>query len=394
MPTDSQNESAAIAPEAQPESTSAKKPGRDPTLVNRDELLARMDERIAAKRQEEYDEFLRSSDVDPEAAALAVAMQREAAGLPIATDKGHRDMETPAEEGVPAPEVETEAPAPAAKPAQRVSQKGEDPLGDYIVRVDGKPMFKAVVLGKERLIPLEQARNELQRIDAGNERLREAAEARKKLEAREAAIRETERKLQARSQPPAPAVDDAALDNEAVELVRSLVTESEDKAAARLARTLKTIRHASAPVDAETIANHAAERAMRTIAERDNAKALEGGFKKFTSDYPDIAGDSDLFAIADRKTTAIAEEHPEWAPGEVMLEAGRQTREWVAALGGTPGAARPAGSQPSNRQQRKQGLVPMPRPSTARAPAPTSEEGRTQLPSEFIAEIRKSRGQF
>jgi hypothetical protein len=314
-------------------------------------------------------------------------MEAEARGEPIATDKGHRDLEVPAEEGK---QVRTapDAAEVQAREAVRISNKGDDPLGDYVVRVEGKPMFKTLVDGKERLIPLDSARAQLQKHLAADIRLQSAAERQRQLDAREAAIRKTEATLATRSQPPAPAaVDDRAL---ASGLVRSLVSEPEDKAVEKMAAVFQSLRQATAPVDTSAIAKAAAAEVRREIAESENQKALSSGLSKFTESYPDIAADSDLFSFADRKTDAIAMEHPEWTPEQVMLEAGAQTREWLKKLG-APVRGQPAGAQPNNRQQRKQTLVPMPQPRSVRPVAAAEEPGQT--PQEAMAEIRKSRGQ-
>jgi hypothetical protein len=74
-----------------------------------------------------------------------------------------------------------------------------------------------------------------------------------------------------------------------------------------------------------------------------------------------------------------------------MLEAGKQTREWMKGLGIPAKGAAPADA-PNNRQQRKQTLVPMPQPRSAR-PGPTDEAQTEQTPQDAMAEIRKSRGQ-
>jgi len=383
----SQNEGAPL----DKTTAKAKAPGRDPHITERDQLLARMDEQIEARRKQENEEFLRSSDVDPAAWIMHQKMQAEAKTEEQPAD----EAETLEQDG--AEFVEPVAPAPVAakpKPAERISQKGEDPLGQYIVRVDGKPMIKTIVYGQEKLVPLETARAELQKIGAGDERLRQAAELQKKLDARAAQLQKTEAELAARSRPTATAlVDDQALDKEAVELVRSLVTDTEDRAAARLAKTLKTIRQAQQPqVDVDAITKHAADVATQRLVERETNRAMQDGFKTFTGTYRDIASDPELFAIADRKTDAIAAEHPEWSPGEVMLEAGRLTREWLTGMGVKP----PAGNvpnQPSNRQQRKEALRPMPTPRSARPTAVTSDDGDgRQSTADIVAEIRKSRG--
>jgi len=384
MGADAQNETTGLDKTPVPSKTP---PKRDPKLVERDELLARMDAQVEARRKQEQEEFLQASDKDPQAWLLHQQMTAEANAQPTA------EVDEPTE-----PEAEpiepVEAAAPVARPAERVSTKGEDPLGQYVVRVDGKPMFKTLVDGKEELIPLDRARQQLQKHLAADVRLQQAAELRKQLDAKAAALKETEAQLKAR-QSTAQAPTELNFDAEAVEIVRSLVTEPEDKAAARLAQTLKTIRQAAAPVDVDAITKRAAEVATRTLEEREQSRALKNGFDTFTSSYRDIASDPELFAIADRKTDAIAQEHPEWDPGQVMLEAGRQTREWLKSIGAPvkdTAAPNAQSGTTSNRQQRKEGLRPMPATRTAR-PAPTDTKEDSYSPADAIAEIRRSRGQ-
>jgi len=73
-----------------------------------------------------------------------------------------------------------------------------------------------------------------------------------------------------------------------------------------------------------------------------------------------------------------------------MMEAGKQTRDWVVSIGGKP--APKLVQQPNNRQQLKQTLKPMPQSRSAR-PAPANDENADQTPQDAMAEIRKSRGQ-
>jgi len=106
-----------------------------------------------------------------------------------------------------------------------------------------------------------------------------------------------------------------------------------------------------------------------------------------------VAADPDLYAFADRKTTAIAEEHPEWDPAQVMLEAGKQTREWVAKLSGkTAPTTSSAVADIAKRQQLKQKLTPMPQARSAR-PAPLEDPNADDSPADYMAAIRKARGQ-
>lgn len=396
-PTNSQTEESAV-------DTAAAKPkaaARDPVLTERDQLLARMDAQIEERRKAEEAEFLASAGENPEAWILHKRMQAEAKGQPLETATPPSTDETAEptdlEDGTESVEAMHEPPPPPVKkpavaPAQRVSQKGEDPLGEYVVRVDGKPMFRTLVDGREELIPLDRARAQLQKHVAADVRLQQIAQQRKELDARAAQLKKTEAELATRRAVPAQPVEDPALDAEAADIVRSLVTEPEDKAAARLAQTLKKIRQAATPqIDVEAITKQAADVARQTVAEERQHLAYRDGFNTFTKDYKDIASDPELFAIADRKTDAIAAEHPEWSPGEVMLEAGKQTREWLTSMGLKPAAPTP---QPSNRQQRKEGLRPIPTPRTARPVAVPEESTGRQNPSEVVAEMRKARGQF
>jgi hypothetical protein len=356
--------------------------------------MARMDEKIHAQRDTDDETFLASADIDPTAFAKARAMKREALGLPIPADGARTGDEVvdPNEDNTPVEAFEAEpTPAPAervARPAERISTKGEDPLGKWVVRKDGKPMFKTLVNGEERLIPLEDAHRTLQKQLSADIRLQQAAEQRKHLEAREAALRQNEEIFKRRQQPTAPAApafDDRKL---ATELVRSLVTDTEDKAAERMAETFKAIRQAATPqIDQDALIQQATDRALKTIADERNRETFATSFEKFTADYPDIAGDSDLFKVADNKSEVIAAEHPDWKPHQIMDEAGRQTRAWLASMGATAPAAPKV---TTSNQQRKQNLVPMPK-SSAMRPAPAAAADRAPTPAEIVAEIRKSR---
>lgn len=393
----------AADPSQTPDESVAKTPPppkdrRDPKLIEREELLARIDAQRDAQREKESIDYLTSADVDPRAALLAAQMAKEARGEKIAADvpRGEEEVD-PSEDPTPVEAFEETAPKAdaaerVAREAVRISRKGEDPLGDYVVRVEGKPMFKTLVDGQEKLIPLEAARAQLQKHLAADIRLQQAAEQRKQLEAREVALRQNEETFKRRQHPsaqPAPAFDDRKL---ASELVRSLVTETEDKAAEKMAQTFKAIRQAATPqIDVNALVAQARDEAVKTIVDRDNQKALKSGFDQFTRDYPEIAGDSDLFNLADRKSELIAAEHPDWAPDKIMNEAGTQTRAWLKSIGAP--VKEVAKEAVSSNQARKQKLVPMPQARTVRPAAPTDAE-KEQSPAEIVAEIRRSRGLY
>ena len=114
---------------------------------------------------------------------------------------------------------------------------------------------------------------------------------------------------------------------------------------------------------------------------------MKTGYNKFVDSYPEIANDENLFRYADSLTDAIAVENPEWVPSEVMLEAGKRTREWVETFK-TP---EPSEKPNNDRQERKRNLRPMPR---ARQGTPEKEVVEKEpTAGDYITELRKQRGQ-
>lgn len=362
-------------------------PKRDPVLTARDALLAKLDEQIVEQRSQDDDTFLRSGD--PRAAMLHEQMVRESRGQRIETDKVDETQDQYADGGNPYAadeQVESDVEVAAAKQV-KVDDQGRDPLAEYVVQQGGKPMFRTLVNGKVVLVPLDRARAQLQKHLAADIRLQQASDRTRELDVREAQIRSTETALRTRATEATP-IDESALEAESVELVRSLVSEPEAVAAKKLSKVLTKIRASAPQVDVNALGRQAASIARQEIAAEGEVKALGDGMISFTKAYPDIAADSDLFAVADRKTTAIAEEHPTWTPEQVMLEAGKQTREWFTGRK----APAVAGDLTNRRQQLKQGLKPMPQQRIAR-PTGNADANSESSPQDAVAEIRKSRGQ-
>lgn len=375
------------------------KPGmitqREGVLVQRDSLLSDLDARIEARRAEEARDFARQMDIDPNAVdPRAAALVRAA------------ELERGAPAAVRPPEARRDAvPLAVAEAAASAALAGQpDPLADFVIVREGKPMLRLVVDGKEQAVPLDQARAALQKASAVETRFRQAAARAKELDAREAAVRAREAARAPQGQPaavaprPAQAIDFQA---EAQGLVHSLLTEDEGKATARMKGVLEKIAARGPTIDSSAIVQEAAGVAVKTIAAQRYNEALVTGLTEFETKYREVAEDSDLRALADSKTTAIANEHPEWTPSQVMLEAARLVDERFLAptRGRQPaptGEAVPIRVDVSGNRQRKEDLVPMPQArSGVAATAGAAEEPMTERQSaaEGLAEIRKARGQ-
>jgi hypothetical protein len=344
-----------------------------PKYVNpRDAMLAEMDAKLDETRREE----IRANNAE----------MAEAVGMPL------EDYERQFEQGHVVQDDDEEG-VDETPPA--------DPLADYIVLSDGVPMFKTKVDGQEKLIPIENARAQLQKHVAAEIRLQQAATEKRALEQREAAIAEGEARLAAKLKqlqeaPPSvkPDVSDQDLSDQAHQVVSSLFTGSEDEAVKSLTDLLGKIRQAPGPqVDTQETVAQAVAAAKRELAAESAAKERErqqkdinSGFKKFSEDYPEIVENADLFRYADGLTDAIQSENPDWSPSAVMTEAGKRTRAWVESL------KAPADPAPNNdRQNRKRNLTPMPQ---ARMGTQERDPGEPpETPQSMIDEIRAARGQ-
>lgn len=330
--------------------------------------------------------------------------------------KGTRQEDMPAGEPVPSEEEDLGDPADEGLQSRQQMHEddgdpnalppeyADDPLAEFIVMDGDEPMFRTVVHGREELIPLEKARAQIQKHEAADRRLQQAAERDKQLEQREHAIQQREAEFEQRTRQlgqdsnPTPsatdAPDDEALEKEAREVVHGFFTGTEDEAAAKLVALLKrnrgAVQRATPGVDIEELEKRAVAAARRELTEAELKRDATKGYKRFTEDYPEIAADDNLFRFADSMTDAIAEEHPDWMPSEVMLEAGKRVREWVESQK-TPEQSPPTNDR-QQRHERKRQLKPIPQSRSATPPREPAEQP-PETPQDALAEIRKARGQ-
>lgn len=346
----------------------------------RDEVIARMDARNAESRRVEMDRAEQEGVLGAE---------------PFDADADDAGEEEPAQKpAARKPRPATEESAPAVAGASKEDDSGEaDPLADYVILHEGRPMFRAKVDGQERLIPLDTARQHLQKHVAADIRLQQAAEVRRQLDtratqiqAREADLSKREQKLRSGQLPANTDTDDQGFQEDARDLARALLTAPEDEVTAKLAKVLKRRQAASAPIDVNAIVSQATEAAERRVLARNKDRDINEGYSQFSKDYPEVLADDNLFRLADGMTDAIEQENPSWSPSQVMLEAGRRTREWVNSM-----RAPTAPQKPNDRQERKNKLKPLPTARSARREAPAAEPEDT--PSSVLADIRKARGQ-
>ncbi len=359
-------------------------PDTEQAPVNpRDAILDSMDEKIHGERIADQNAF--------------VAEHAEELGLQPAVDS--QPDGTAAIEPMHPPE---EPPAPAPLP----DGLDQSPYADYIVMHEGAPHMKAKVHGVDKLIPMSRVQAQAQKLEAAEVSMQNAAQLNRELRQREEWIRQNETALQNRMDtlatqpPPDPGVDDETLVTESREIVKTLFSGDEDEAAQKLAHLMKQSRapaQTAPAIDVTQIATQAAGMAVSQMTEADIQRDATTGLEQFQTDYPELMADPVLYNIADNMTDVIEQEHPDWKPSQIMLEAGARTRQWLAQQKGETPAGQtppqpPAGEDP-NRQERKDNLVRIPQPALgAQSPHGPTEEP-VQTPADALAEIREARGQ-
>ncbi len=308
------------------------------------------------------------------------------------------------------------------------AELADDPLKDFLVMEDGKPMFKAKIDGQQMLIPLEQAKRQIQIGTAAEIRMQQATRIRQDAEERAQKVTASEAALEQRIQRevsapevvPAPAAVPAQPDlssedllTQSRDILSTMFSGTEEEAAVKLARTLDQLnRVPPAPVvapavDENAIVEKTAKVVVSTINVDNRKKDVRQGYTQFQKDYPEIMNDVNLYNMADGMTDKIEKEYPDWDISKVMDEAGKRTRAWVKSL--APGSEdlkdpkppdlsidmQTNDSTPNNRQERKQGLVRMPAAAVGAVHKGSNviEDEKPQTPQEALAETRKARGQ-
>jgi len=232
-----------------------------------------------------------------------------------------------------------------------------------------------------------------QKNSTADKRLQEAAERQRELAEYEAKLNNYRTHLES-SRPSQDAEKQASPSSDAntdalYEQYHDALFQGEEAKASSL---LKQIRNADKPtpqIDVQSIIN-------RTKAEmREEEKtAREQGYELrrqqavelFKDEYSDIAEDTSLLAVADRRSAELYQEDPTRDPWEIMQESGKYARDWlmnyVDELGGK--------AKEEKRQERKQNMDEV-TPKNVRAHI--GEDTTEPTYSDVIAEMRKERGQ-
>ena len=269
----------------------------------------------------------------------------------------------------------------------------EDPISPVFLK-NGQWVTTVKVNGTETTVPFEGLKVSHQKDSASQQRFEEAAAKEKWLNQKESQLRSYVQKLQTQQATPPPTQgDEPKTDTNFTEVAKeyhqALYEDDADKAA-ELLQTLTSGRSQGATPNVEEAVNKALQEAFSRqqmeqarAQQRDYQKSVKDAVGWFETEYPEIAGNAELRAIADNRTVTIMKEKPSLAPGYVIQAAAEYAREWANLnLGG----------KSNERTARKQRIVSEPKP--ARKSAKIGEDDEVEkTPSQVIEEMRAERGQ-
>lgn len=276
---------------------------------------------------------------------------------------------------------EKEAELFGAKEETEVEPEEEKPA-DPVFQKDGVWMTRAKVNGEELEVPIDDMKTRYQKDTAAEKRLEEAAEKMRQIELREQQLYAYEQQLRQQPSPDAagsaPSVNDAQ--NDAIKkAVEAIYSGEEDAAQEALQQAIAPTGRSQETATPEQIVAEVENRIAARNAESDRVRAVEA----FRKEFPEIAGDQDLWEVADRHTVKIYEESPDATMTEIMIEAGKRTRDWY-------GHKSPA--QTAKAERKRKSTANSVSGVNARASL-GEDEPRPMTPSEIISEMRSARVQ-
>ena len=243
----------------------------------------------------------------------------------------------------------------------------------------GEYLMRLKVDGQETEIPVSQVQATYQKNQAADERLRQAAEWKAQLDAKERELNERYNQLPANQAPEAKA-DDPDLLEQAHTIIDQLYDGDPEDAAKALAEAMGQNRSTITPEQIQ-------QETYKALEQKAYQENLQDGFKQFEQEYSDIMADDLLRGLADQKTMELKQLHPDWSPAEILMESGRAIREW-----------RNGGQSPqpadTSREARKQQLPTMPQRQASSAYIPPGKQQPSNTPADVIGRMKQARGQF
>lgn len=342
----------ASSPEVETQARESDGPSRDP-VTRREQKMAE----LAGQRREE---------VERERKAAALMNNPDLTAEQY--DAEHERQQSPPE-GVSAGQ---EAVAPSGEREVAAVASAPPPVNTagWQTRADGVRVKTLMVNGQPREVTEEQYDRLAQKELAGDQKLRLAAEFERKLAERHRQLEAREQQLNQRTvQPPVQGVANDELEKMVVQHSELLLEGDTDAANALMVKIISAGRGNATTPSLDEIAEQAATRVERRQAHNAHSQSVQSGWIEFQQSYADVLADEDAIAFADIQIKRIESRNPGMAPRDVILEAGRITRERLKLGGGTQQALQTSGTGKevrAEREERKANLRPIPKGNSTR----------------------------
>jgi len=229
--------------------------------------------------------------------------------------------------------------------------------------------------GEERELPLSEVVKGYQKDATASKRLEEASGRKKELDDWETELRAREAQLSRKADDDG---DDLGGEEDEVDKAIDALLDGDRS---KFKEILKKGRQESSTPTQEELDNLLEQRLSKRDVKHEHAEAQ----KKFKSEYQDIFEDPTLLSAANDRYYAKLDEGKSIT--DAMLEAGKETREWLRQKAGVKET-----TSLEEKQRRKSNLLNLP-VTGARSGSRSDDDNTPEDRSSVIADIKKSRGQ-
>ena len=220
-----------------------------------------------------------------------------------------------------------------------------------------------------------------QKSIAANEGLQDLAAQRKQLQMQSVALQQertrfAEEKTKATSQPSPPIGDQKEIKNAAREY-REALLDGDDAKADKLFVQWVGMQKATPEIDVRQIEASVTQKTVQTLNQQRAQQEIVVAKQSFEKEFAEIMEDPRLFQMADKETEILMQEQPTWTAQQIMTEAGNRIRSW-------------RGTEKTSDRVAEKRAMNAPKAAAGRAKAKPTVKPQTN--SDYVSQLRKSRG--
>jgi hypothetical protein len=270
----------------------------------------------------------------------------------------------------------------------------EDRIAVPLVKKGESWYATAKINGEAVDVEWDEVLAQYQKNSSADKRLQEASERQRELEDYEAKLNAYRSDLEAKTRQPSPdAGTTQSPSSDATDALyeqyHDALFQGDENKASSLLKKIRATEKPSPQVDVNSII----ERTKAEMREEEK-QARERGYEirrkqaveMFHSEYPDIAADIGMLAVADRRSAELYQSNPTRDPWDIMQECASYAQDWLKVKVDTMGG----GSREVVRQERKQSMEEV-TPKNVRAIIGEDEQELSY--SDIISEMKQGRGQ-